>query len=443
MSSTQQTTDTASGGATTGAGADTARHDTAPAALAVREPMALKIPVTGVVVLVLQTAMLLKSRGRATFRLSTGSDFLQLPDLALPAQAVILVMALLGAAATAWAFQRARARAHIGAATKAALALAFVVSFLAWVGAGRESVIPVVTILSSTLALSVPLVFGSLAGLIGERSGTINIAIEGQLLGGAFLGAVVASMAASPWAGLAAAPVAGMLVALLLALFGLKYRVNQIVVGVVLNVLVLGLTSFLFSTVLSENPTGLNAATRLPTMPIPLLSQIPLIGPVLFRQTILVYLMYAAVAILSVMLFRSRWGLRMRACGEHPKAADTVGINVMRTRVNNLVLGGALAGLGGAFFTLGSGLSFTKDMAAGNGYIALAAMILGAWNPLGALGASLLFGFATSVGQTLSVIGSPIPANIILMFPYVVTIFAVAGFVGKVRAPAAEGVPYP
>ena len=238
------------------------------------------------------------------------------------------------------------------------------------------------------------------------------------------------------------APVAGVLVALLLALFGLRYRVNQIVVGVVLNVLVSGLTGFLFSTFLSSSPS-LNRALRLPTLAVPLLSRIPIIGPVLFRQTILVYLMYAAVAVLSVMLFRSRWGLRLRACGEHPKAADTVGINVMRTRVANLALAGALAGLGGAFFTVGSGLSFENDMTAGNGYIALAAMILGAWRPLGSLGAALLFGFATSVAQTLPVIGSSVSPDIISMIPYIVTILAVAGFVGKVRAPAAEGVPYP
>jgi ABC superfamily ATP binding cassette transporter, integral membrane transport protein len=322
------------------------------------------------------------------------------------------------------------------------LGLSFVVSFLTWAGAGRSSVVPLVTILSSTLALSVPLVFGGLAGVVGERSGTINIAIEGQLLGGAFLAAVVASASGSPWAGLLAAPPAGILVALLLALFGLKYRVNQIVVGVVLNVLVSGLTGFLFSTVLSDSGS-LNRAMRLPRLPVPGLSHVPVLGPVLFNQTILVYAMYAAVGILSLMLFRSRWGLRMRAVGEHPRAADTVGIAVMRTRVNNLVLGGALAGLGGAFFTVGSGLSFTKGISAGNGYIALAAMILGAWNPLGTLWAALLFGFATSVGQTLSVIGSPIPTNFILMIPYVVTILAVAGFVGRVRPPAAEGVPYP
>ncbi|WP_139738861.1 ABC transporter permease [Actinomyces wuliandei] len=411
-------------------------------ASAAKIPMGLKIPVAGVVVTVLQVLMALSAHGSTRFALATRSDLLALPVLAVPARAAILVLAVPAVVATSWAWWRSWRREGVGAGAVTVLGAAFVLAFLTWAGAGRDTLVPMVTILSSALALSVPLVFGSLAGLIGERSGTINIAIEGQLLGGAFLGAVVASAASTPWAGLVAAPAAGVLVALLLALFGLRYRVNQIVVGVVLNVLVLGLTGFLFSTVLSRDP-GLNQPLRLPVIPVPGLAQVPVIGPVLFRQTILVYLMYAAVAFFSFMLFRSRWGLRMRACGEHPKAADTVGINVVRTRVANLVLGGALAGLGGAFFTVGSGLSFTKDMAAGNGYIALAAMILGGWRPLGSLGAALLFGFATSVGQTLSVVGSPVPANVILMIPYVVTILAVAGFVGKVRAPAAEGVPYP
>lgn len=410
---------------------------------AVVEPIAYKLPITGAVVVILELLMGLASHGDTRFQLATKADFLKIPLLTLGSRPVIVVMVLLAAAITAYMWMRAVKRAPIPTWAGLVLGASFIVAFLTWAGAGRSTVIPLVTILSSTLALSVPLVFGGLAGVVGERSGTINIAIEGQLLGGAFLGVVVASITRSPWVGMIAAPFAGILVALLLALFGLKYRVNQIVVGVVLNVFVSGLTSFLFSTVLSDNPTRLNASMRLPTLPIPVLSQIPIIGPVLFRQTILVYLMYAAVAVLSFMLFRSRWGLRMRACGEHPRAADTVGINVMRTRVNNLMLGGALAGLGGAFFTIGSGLAFTKDMSSGNGYIALAAMILGAWNPVGTLYAALLFGFATAVGQTLSVIGSPIPANIILMIPYIVTVFAVAGFVGRVRAPAAEGVPYP
>ena len=408
----------------------------------VDEPLDLKAPVIGAVVVALEILMAVFGRGATRFQLSTGADLIQIPVLDLPARRVVVVMVVAAGAITAALCARALRRAAAPVWMTLLLGLSFVVSFLTWAGAGRSSVVPLVTILSSTLALSVPLVFGGLAGVVGERSGTINIAIEGQLLGGAFLAAVVASASGSPWAGLLAAPPAGILVALLLALFGLKYRVNQIVVGVVLNVLVSGLTGFLFSTVLSDSGS-LNRAMRLPRLPVPGLSHVPVLGPVLFNQTILVYAMYAAVGILSLMLFRSRWGLRMRAVGEHPRAADTVGIAVMRTRVNNLVLGGALAGLGGAFFTVGSGLSFTKDISAGNGYIALAAMILGAWNPLGTLWAALLFGFATSVGQTLSIIGSPVPTNFILMIPYVVTVLAVAGFVGRVRAPAAEGVPYP
>ena len=408
----------------------------------VDEPLDLKAPVIGAVVVALEILMAVFGRGATRFQLSTGADLIQIPVLDLPARRVVVVMVVAAGAITAALCARALRRAAAPVWMTLLLGLSFVVSFLTWAGAGRSSVVPLVTILSSTLALSVPLVFGGLAGVVGERSGTINIAIEGQLLGGAFLAAVVASASGSPWAGLLAAPPAGILVALLLALFGLKYRVNQIVVGVVLNVLVSGLTGFLFSTVLTGSGS-LNRAMRLPRLPVPGLSHVPVLGPVLFNQTILVYAMYAAVGILSLMLFRSRWGLRMRAVGEHPRAADTVGIAVMRTRVNNLVLGGALAGLGGAFFTVGSGLSFTKGISAGNGYIALAAMILGAWNPLGTLWAALLFGFATSVGQTLSVIGSPIPTNFILMIPYVVTILAVAGFVGRVRPPAAEGVPYP
>lgn len=406
-------------------------------------PLALKTPVSGAVVTVLGLLMALTAHGATRYQLATSADFFQIPELSLPAAPVVWVLTALAAVVTVLAWRLAVARRRIPVWFGIMLGVAFVLSFLTWAGAGRDTVMPLVTILSATLALSVPLVFGGLAGVVGERSGTINIAIEGQLLGGAFLAVVIASVTGSPWLGMVAAPLAGVLVALLLALFGLKYRVNQIVVGVVLNVLISGLTGFLFSTVLTADPDHLNTATRLPVISIPVLAQIPVIGPVLFKQTILVYLMYAAVGLLSFMLFRSRWGLRMRAVGEHPKAADTVGIKVMRTRVRNLCLGGALAGLGGAFFTVGSGLAFTKDMSAGNGYIALAAMILGAWNPLGTLYAALLFGFATAVGQTLSVVGSPIPANFILMIPYIVTILAVAGFVGKVRAPAAEGVPYP
>ena len=386
---------------------------------------------------------LLTENGRdTTFQVSTGGDLFTIPNFALPATATTWLLTAVMAAITGYATWAALSRRKTGWWVPLVFGVAFVLAFLTWIGAGRATVIPLTSLLAGALALSVPLVFGALSGVMCERSGVINIAIEGQLLGGAFLAAVVASLLASPYLGLVAAPVAGALVGVLLVFFGVKYWVDQIIVGVVLNVLVVGLTSFLYSTVLTENE-GWNDRQSLPDLPIPLLSEIPVLGPVLFEQNILVYLMYVAIVVLQIFLFRSRWGLRVRAVGEHPRAADTVGINVIRTRWVTPVLGGALAGLGGAFFTVGSGLAFGKDMSAGNGFIALAAMILGKWNPVGAVAAALLFGFSRSLANVLSTIGGAgIPGEFLLMLPYLVTIFAVAGFVGRVRAPAAENKPY-
>ncbi|WP_413452257.1 ABC transporter permease [Georgenia phoenicis] len=378
--------------------------------------------------------------GTTTFRTATGGELAEIPNTEVPTVPALWVLTLVMAAVTGYSAYRAARRQPLGWWPPALFGVAFVLAFLTWQGSGAT--IPVTSLLTGALALSVPLVFGSLSGVMCERSGVINIAIEGQLLAGAFLAAVVASVTTSPYLGVVAAPIAGALVGVLLVFFSVKYWVDQIIVGVVLNVLVLGVTSFFFSTVLSENP-DLNQRQRLPSLPVPLLSDIPVIGPVLFDQNILVYLMYVAVIALQFFLFRSRWGLRVRAVGEHPKAADTVGIDVIRTRWVTPILGSALAGLGGAFFTVGSGLAFGRDMSAGNGFIALAAMILGRWNPLGALAAALLFGFSRNLANMLSAMGgSGIPGEFLLMLPYVVTIFAVAGFVGRVRAPAAENTPY-
>ncbi|GAA4287781.1 ABC transporter permease [Georgenia daeguensis] len=380
--------------------------------------------------------------GETIYQLSRGSDFFQIPNFAVPAALTNWLLVAVMAVLTVLALWLTRNRRDVPRWIPVVFGIAFVLTFLTYVGAGRSTVIPVTTLLSGALALSVPLVFGALCGVVCERSGIVNIAIEGQLLGGAFLAAVVGSLTSSAYLGMIAAPIAGALVGVLLVFFAVRYWVDQIIVGVVLNVLVVGVTSFLFSTVLTEDKATWNANQRLPELPIPLLSEIPVIGPVLFRQTLLVYIMYAAVILLQIFVFRSRWGLRMRAVGEHPKAADTVGIKVNRTRVVNTIFGGAIAGLGGAFFTVGSGLAFGKEMSAGQGYIALAAMILGKWNPTGAVAAALLFGFSKNLGNVLSTIGSTVPSEFLLMLPYAVTIFAVAGLVGRVRAPAAENIPY-
>jgi simple sugar transport system permease protein len=236
--------------------------------------------------------------------------------------------------------------------------------------------------------------------------------------------------------------IGGVLVAFVLAAFAIRYLVDQIIVGVVLNVLVSGLTGFLYGAMLSPNEATLNNAVTFPNWKIPLLGDIPVIGPVLFDQTFIVYLMYIVVGVVAWGMYRTRWGLRLRAVGEHPQAADTVGIRVNPTRFWNVLLAGAIAGIGGAYFTLVSVPQFTKDMTAGLGFIALAAVIFGGWDPIRATLAALLFGFATNLQNLLTVLKTPIPSEFMLMLPYVVTILAVAGFAGQIKAPAADGKPY-
>ncbi|PSL38747.1 nucleoside ABC transporter membrane protein [Labedella gwakjiensis] len=386
--------------------------------------------------------------GETTFRLSSDSDLVQLADWVLPARGTGIVVTVLLALLTALVVGLTVAGSRLGlrtrrivlAASIVAFTFLFLLGFLTWAAAGAA--IPVTGLLLGTVSLSAPLIFGALGGVISERVGVVNVAIEGQLLAGAFCAALVASITGNPFAGLIAAMVAGVLVSFVLAAFSIKYLVDQVIVGVVLNVLVLGLTSFLFSTVLSQDTANLNTAPRFPRFPIPVLSEIPIVGPVLFRQTLIVYLMYIAVIAVYLGLFHTKWGLRLRAVGEHPQAADTVGIRVNATRFWNVSLAGAVAGLGGAYFTLDSVSSFGKDMTAGAGFIALAAVIFGRWNPIRATFAALLFGFATNLQNVLGAIGSPVPSEFMLMLPYVVTILAVAGLVGYARGPAASGKPY-
>nr|WP_241979230.1 MULTISPECIES: ABC transporter permease [Cryobacterium] len=378
--------------------------------------------------------------GVSTMRLSTTSDLIQLPDLELPTRMtgiVISVLLLLIAGVSVWLVQ---SRRKVPIWLIAVFAVLFLIGFLVWAAAGES--IPVPGLLFGSLSLAVPLIFGALGGVISERVGVVNIAIEGQLLAGAFTSAMVASLTNQPILGLVAAMFAGVLVSMVLASFSIKYFVDQVIVGVVLNVLVIGVTGFLYSQVMAPNAALLNQPPRFERINIPLLSEIPIIGPVFFRQTLIVYIMYVAVALVYYGIFHTRWGLRLRSVGEHPQAADTVGINVARTRFWNVSLAGAIVGLGGAYFTLGSVGAFGKEMTAGAGFIALAAVIFGRWDPIRATLAALLFGFASNLQNVLSIIGSPVPSEFMLMLPYLVTIFAVAGFVGMSRGPAASGKPY-
>jgi simple sugar transport system permease protein len=364
-------------------------------------------------------------------------DEISLPNLVLPSSAtawvIAAICAFLGGVQLTRGFDR-RANLVLGA-----VVFLFVFAFLTW--AARDRSMNLVGMLQSTLLRSVPITFGALCGVLCERSGIVNIGIEGMLLSAAFTGSIIGSAFGNLWIGLLGGALAGALLAWFLAVLSIRYRVDQIIGGTFINIFALGMTSYLSSRVLQEYQ-DLNNPGRFQPIDIPLLSDIPVLGPVLFDNNVFVYLMFALVAAIYVGLFHTRWGLRTRAVGEHPKAADTVGIRVLATRYRNVIMAGVVAGIGGAYFTLGSVGRFDENMTAGRGFIGLAAMIFGRWNPVGAFLAALVFGFADSLQTKLSILNVPIPSEFLLMAPYLVTIFVVAGAVRKARPPAAENKPY-
>jgi len=374
----------------------------------------------------------------ATFILNDarGGRFL-LPPLLVPVAPTLGVLAVLVLLIGVVQLVRSLGgRAPIAVGVAAGL---FVVALLTWATAGAS--VSLVALFRGALFAAVPIAFGAMAGVLSERAGVINIAIEGQFLAGAFTAAVAASILGSAWFGLLGGMAAGALIGLMLAGLTIRFQADQIVSGVVLIVLATGITSFLTSQLLAVN-TSWNSPVRFTATALPLLSDIPLVGSIVFRQTFLVYLMISMVVVLNVALFRTRWGLRLRSVGEHPAAADTVGIDVLRTRYRAVVLGGVLAGIGGSWFTLEAASQFSKEMTGGRGFIALAAMLVGRYSPVGALLAALLFGFADSLATTLQRLPVPLPSTLLRATPYVITLLVVAGLVGRLRVPAADGKPY-
>ncbi len=314
----------------------------------------------------------------------------------------------------------------------------FIFAFLTW--ATADGSLNLVGLIRSALVKAVPLTLGALSGVLCERSGVVNIAIEGMMLTGAFIGALVGSLT-NIWIGLLAAVLAGGALAAVLAVLSIKYKTDQIIAGTVINIFATGITSFLSARFLQKYP-NLNDPGRFPTIKIPVLSDIPIIGPIMFQHNIFVYAVFVFLIVITIALYYTRWGLRTRAVGEHPKAADTLGINVFRTRYLSVILGGFMAGFGGAYFTLGSVGRFDELMTAGRGFIGLAAMIFGNWNPFGSFSAGLLFGFFDALASKLAILKVPIPSEIMLMFPYLATMIILAGVVGRGHMPAADGQPY-
>ena len=371
-----------------------------------------------------------------TFRLTPGGANQELPNWVFASAPMLNWLSVICIALSGYQLARG-----FGKRTNLILGLVvftFIFGFLTWATSGGS--LNLAGLFRSALVKAVPLTIGALSGVLCERSGVVNIAIEGMMLTGAFTGAFIGSVT-NIWFGLFAAVVSGGFLAWILAVLSIKYKTDQIIAGTVINIFSTGITSFLSAKFLQKYQ-DLNDPGRFPTIEVPILSDIPFIGPIMFQHNMFVYALYIFLIVLTIALYYTRWGLRTRSVGEHPKAADTLGINVFRTRYLSVILGGCMAGFGGAYFTLGSVGRFDEVMTAGRGFIGLAAMIFGNWNPFGSFGAGLLFGFFDALSAKMAILKVPIPSEVMLMFPYIATMIALAGVVGRGQMPAADGQPY-
>jgi simple sugar transport system permease protein len=371
-----------------------------------------------------------------TFNMVAGRAIIDIPDWTFPSLIGIYAAALLSGAAGIYQLAR-------GFEKRTDLVLGLVVglflfAFLTWATAGKS--LNLAGLFRSTLLIAVPITLGAFSGILSERAGVVNIAIEGMMLTAAMVGALVGSVS-NLWIGLLAAVLAGGLLGFVHALLSITYKTDQIVSGTVINIFATGLTSYI-SAKFMQKYQFLNSPGVFRAFDIPVLSELPFFGSILFDHNIFVYGLLIFMLVLHISLFFTRWGLRLRSVGEHPKAADTLGINVFGTRYMAVILSGMMAGFGGGYFTLGSVGRFDEVMTAGRGFIGLAAMIFGNWRPFGAFGAGLLFGFADALASKLAILGIRIPSEFLLMTPYIATILVLAGVVGRGQMPAADGQPY-
>ncbi|HEX5894173.1 MAG TPA: ABC transporter permease [Solirubrobacterales bacterium] len=370
--------------------------------------------------------------------------WLSLPPFTLRNIVVPATLAVLGAAMGLWGLTRGQRKLGIWALLVSLLAVLGAIWFQGEELAELESVFSV-GLLAATLRFATPLAFAAMGGIFSERSGVVNIGLEGMMLAGAFFGIMVAAETGQWELGILGAMAAGGALALVHAVFCIHLQADQIISGFAINFLALGLTGYLFRSVYGDRGTP-ELPERIPDVRLAFIDGIPFIGDIFGQLNLMIWLMILTVILSWVVLFKTPLGLRIRSVGEHPRAADTVGISVFKIRYAAVITSGILAGLGGAYLSFGFGNAFNENMTVGRGYIALAAVIFGNWRPFGAFGACLLFGFSSALALRLQ--GSPLlpsdiaSGNLLQTLPYVLTLIALVGVIGRSRGPAAAGRPY-
>ena len=376
---------------------------------------------------------------RSTFSLTSkrGGITIPAPDLVLPTAATLYLLGALVVLAGIWQLARGFRRVN---GLVALVAVAGITAFLVW--ASRDKSINLTGMLVSSLVRATPIALAALSGIWCERSGVVNIGIEGMMLVGAFAAVILASVSGSLFVGVIAGMMAGVALAALHAVLAIRFRVDQVISGTGIIILALGLTSYLQRSVLNLYPDLNQPGSSIPAASIPVLWRIPVLGPLLFHQSPVIYVLLVLMVATHVIMYYTRWGLRIRAVGEHPQAADTLGVNVFSTRYTSVLIGGAIAGLAGAYMSIGAAGRFNEGMTAGKGFLGLAAMIFGNWDPAGALLGSLIFGFFDSWQEKLAILQVGVAPDLLGMAPYLATMVVLAGMVGRARAPAADGVPY-
>jgi ABC-type uncharacterized transport system permease subunit len=399
--------------------------------------------ISGTLFILVGALVALLSRGtqgmQSTFALISqrGGVTIDAPDLVLPTAPALYVLGGLAIIVGLWQLLRGSRRTSLAIAGVASLGIA---AFLVWASRGQS--INLTGMLVSSLVRATPIALAALSGIWCERAGVVNIGIEGMMLVGAFLAVVLASVSGSLFVGVLAGMLCGAILAALHAVLAIRFRVDQVISGTGIIILALGLTSYLQRAVLNRYPELNQPGPVIAALSIPRLWRAPVLGPLLFNQSPIVYLLILLLLLTHVIMYYTRWGLRIRSVGEHPRAADTLGINVFRVRYLSVLIGGAIAGLAGAYISIGSAGRFNEGMTAGKGFLGLAAMIFGNWNPAGALAGSLIFGFFDSWQEKLAILQVGVSADLLGMAPYLATMIVLAGIVGRARMPAADGEPY-